>query len=200
MMDIKGLFVWTLGSVIRVIQLISTRKKPFQSLGSWFIGSRVITGFLQLLGSFGSLVFYLFLVSISFVYTSRKLVTMGLSGNTSDKNPKPIYVIKRISDLCEWLLKSVTQWFDQLDHQSSFVCVSVSRITWINWSVIRFSKQIAPNKYQAYKTNEGFIIYINFFLSLTLHYRIGFGQILIQTLMKKIRYQDLHYHQLLKHQ
>ena len=29
MMDIKGLFVWTLGSVIRVIQLISTLKKLF---------------------------------------------------------------------------------------------------------------------------------------------------------------------------
>ena len=114
MMDIKGLFVWILASVIRVIQLISTPKKPFQSLGSWSIGSRVIAGFLQLLGSFGSLVFYLFLVSISFVYTSGKPVTMGLSGNISDKNPKPIYVIKRISGLCEWLLQSVTQWLDQL--------------------------------------------------------------------------------------
>ena len=31
MMDIKGLFVWTLGSVIRVIQLISTLKKLFVS-------------------------------------------------------------------------------------------------------------------------------------------------------------------------
>ena len=41
----------------------------FQSLGSWPIGSRVITGFLQLLGSLGSLVFYLFLVSVSFTVT-----------------------------------------------------------------------------------------------------------------------------------
>ena len=28
--------------------------------------------------------------------------------------------------------------------------------------------------------NEGFIIYIKFFLLLTLHYSVGFGQILIQ--------------------
>ena len=35
-----------------------------QSLGSWPIASGVITRFLQLLGSLGSLVFYLFLVSI----------------------------------------------------------------------------------------------------------------------------------------
>ena len=65
------------------------------------------------------------------------------------KNPKSIYVIKRTSGLCEWLLQSVTQWLDQLDHQSSFVCVSISRITWINGSVIHFSKQIVPNKCQA---------------------------------------------------
>ena len=34
MMDIKGLFVWVLGSVIRVIQLISTLKKLFLSYPS----------------------------------------------------------------------------------------------------------------------------------------------------------------------
>ena len=115
----------------------------FQSLGSWLIGSRVITGFLQLLGSLGSLAFYLFLVSINFAYTSRNPVSMGLDANTSDKNPKPIYLIKSSSGLCEWLLQSVTQWFDQLGHQSSFVCLSFSRITWINGSLIHFSKQIA---------------------------------------------------------
>ena len=36
---------------------------PFQSLGLWPIGSRGITGFLQLLGSLESLIFHLFLVS-----------------------------------------------------------------------------------------------------------------------------------------
>ena len=155
MMDIKGLFVWTLVSVIRVIQLISTLKnylfRTFQSLESWPVGSRVITGFLQLLESLGSLIFYLFLVSISFAYTSWNPMSMGLHANASDKNSKPIYVIKWASGLCEWLLQSLTQWLDQLDHQSSFVCVSVSRITWINGSVIHSSKQIAPNKCQAYR-------------------------------------------------
>ena len=118
---------------MRVIQLISTLKnylfRTFQSLGSRPIGARVITGFLKLLGSLRSLVFYLFLVSISFAYTSRNPVSMGLHANASDKNPKPIYVSKRTSGLCEWLLQSVTQWLYQLDHQSSFVCVSISRIT-----------------------------------------------------------------------
>ena len=55
MVDIKGLFVRTPVSMIRVIQLVSTLKnnlfRNFQSLGS--------------------LAFYLVLVSISFVYTSR---------------------------------------------------------------------------------------------------------------------------------
>ena len=75
----------------------------------------------------------------------------GIRANTSDKNLKPIYVIKRTNGLCEWLLQSVTQWLDQLDHQSSFVCVSISRIIRMNRSVIHFSKQIAPNKCQAYR-------------------------------------------------
>ena len=151
MMDIKCLFVRTLGSVIRVIQLISILKnyflRTFQSLGSWPIGSEVITGFEWL----GSIVFYLLLVSISLGYTSRNPLSMGLHGNASDKNPKPLYVIKPTSGLCEWLLQSVTQWLDQLDHQSTFVCVSISRITWINGSGIHFSKQIAPYKCQAYR-------------------------------------------------
>ena len=155
MKDIKGLFVWTHASVIRVIQLISTLKKfffsTFQSLRSWPIGSRVITEFLQSLGSLGSLVFYLILFSICFAYTSQNPLSMGLRTNTSDKNPKTIYMIKRTSGLCEWLLQSVTQWHGQLDHQCSFACVSVSRITWINGSVIHFSTQIAPNKCQAHR-------------------------------------------------
>ena len=171
-MDIKCLFVWTRGSVMQVIQLISTLKnylfRNFQSLASRPIGSWVIKGFLQLLWSLGSLVFYLFLVSISFTYTSRNPVTMGLRANTSDKNSKPIYVIKRINGLCEWLLQSVTQWLDQLDHQSSFVCVSISRVTWINGSVIHFAKKIAPNKCQTHR-----IKVLSFTLSFTCRYRFS---------------------------
>ena len=114
--------------------------RTFQSLWSWPIGSRVRTGFLQLLGSLELLVFYLFLVSISFAYTSRNPVTMELRASTHDKKSKPIYVIKRTSGLCEWLLQSVTECLDKLHHQSSFVCVSIC-INWINRSVIPF-----PNK------------------------------------------------------
>ena len=45
--------------------------EPFQSLVSWPIGFWVIKGLLQLLGSLGSLIFHLFLVSIGLAYTSR---------------------------------------------------------------------------------------------------------------------------------
>ena len=144
MMDIKGLFVWTLGSVIRVIQLISTLKKLFVSylpitwiMTHWIQGNNRI---LTITWIIWITRFLFILVSISFAHTSHNPVSMGLRANTSDKNLKPIYVIKRTSGLCEWLLQSVTQWLDQLDHQSSFVCVSISRITWINGSVIHFSK------------------------------------------------------------
>ena len=118
--------------------------RTFQSIGSWPIGSRVITEFLKLRGSLRSLVFYLFLVSISFAYTSQNPVRMRLHVNTSDKNPKPIYVIKRTNGLCKWMLQLVTQWLGQLDHQSSFACVSVSRITWINKSLINFFQTNSP--------------------------------------------------------
>ena len=73
----------------------------FQSLGLWLIESKVITGFLQLLGSLGSLVFHLFFALISFSYTREvyekliktknkwKTMSMEFRANTSDKNPTP---------------------------------------------------------------------------------------------------------------
>ena len=133
-MDIKGLFVWKvfvwkIGSVIRAIQLISTRKTIFFVPFNHLDHEPLDLEFWKLLGPLGSLVFYLVLVSISFAYTSRNPVSMGLRASASDKNPKPIYVIKRTSSLREWLLQLVTQWLDQLDDQSSFVCVSICCIT-----------------------------------------------------------------------
>ena len=44
MMAIKGLFIWTLGSVIRGIQLISTLKKPFVAYLSI---TRIMTHWIQ---------------------------------------------------------------------------------------------------------------------------------------------------------
>ena len=121
MMDIKGLFVWTLGSVIQMIQLISKLKKhffcTFQSLRSWPIRSRVITVFLQLLGSRGSLVFYLVLVSISFVYASRNPVSMGLRTKHKLQKADTYKHNQTYKRLVRMLLQSVTQWLDQLDHQ-----------------------------------------------------------------------------------
>ena len=62
--DIKVLFVWTLRSVIQVIQLIWKLKKTFALYlfnhldHGPLIESRVIAGFFQFLGSIGSLVFH----------------------------------------------------------------------------------------------------------------------------------------------
>ena len=96
----------------------------FQSLGSWPIGSRVITGFLQLLGSLGSLVFYLFLVSSSFTYTSRNPVSMGLCANTSDKNPKPIYVIKSTSSF--WMDALISYSMAWSVWSPKFICLYIN--------------------------------------------------------------------------
>ena len=149
MMDMNGLFVWTLGSVIQVIQLISTLNKLFVShlsitwiMTYWIQGNnRILTiTWITCISRF----LFISCLDQFCLDTSWNPMSMGLCTNTSDKNPKPIYVIKRTSSLCEWLLQSVTQWLDQLNHQGSFVCVSISRITWINGLVIHFSKQNSP--------------------------------------------------------
>ena len=58
--DIKGLFVWTLGPVIRVIQLIRKIKnlffRTFESLASWSVRSRLTVAFVRSFGSFFSFV------------------------------------------------------------------------------------------------------------------------------------------------
>ena len=147
MMDIKGLFIRTLGSVIRVTQLISTLKKLFVSYLSitWIMtfwihsNNRVLT--ITRITWITRFLFYLFLVLISFAYTFRNPVSMGLRGNTSDKNLIPTYVIKHTSGLCESLLQSLTQWLDQLDHQSLFVLYQFLTLLRINGSVIHFSNK-----------------------------------------------------------
>ena len=96
----------------------------FQSLGSWPIGSRVITGFLQLLGSLGSLVFYLFFVSSSFAYTFRNPVSMGLRAKTSDKNPKPIYAIKSTSSF--WMAALISYSMAWSVRSPKFICLYIN--------------------------------------------------------------------------
>ena len=167
MMDIKGLFVWTLGSVIRVIQLISTLKKLFVSYLSitwimihWVQGNnRILT-----ITRITSITRFPFISCLDqFCLYFPKSSVKGILRKHKWKNPKSIYVIKRTSGLCEWLLQSVTQWLDQLDRQSSFVCVSVSCI---NGSVIHFSKQIAPDICQEHRMKV-----LSFTLSFSDRYR-----------------------------
>ena len=145
-MDMNGLFVWTLGSVIQVIQLISTLNKLFVLhlsitwiMTYWIQGNNriLIITWITCISRF----LFISCLDQFCLDTSWNPMSMGLCTNTSDKNPKPIYVIKSTGSLCKWLLQSVTQWLDQLNHQGSFVCVSISRITWINRSVKHFSKQ-----------------------------------------------------------
>ena len=149
--DIRVLLVWTLGSEIQVIQQIWKLRKPylfwtFQSFGSWPIESRVIAGFFQSFGTLGSLVFHLFPVLISFGYTTQNSMSVEFWHKGKwEKSEAYNYVIKRTTGSCKWLLLLVTHWMDQLDHQNSFVVVSISRITWTNGYL---SKQIAANKCQ----------------------------------------------------
>ena len=133
-----------------MIQLISTLKKLFVS---YFSITWIMTHLIQANIRILTITRITWITSFLFISCLNQFclyfpISSNNGKSTSEKNPKPIYVIKRTSGWCEWLLQSVTQWFDQLEHQSSFLCVSISRITWINGSVIRFSKQIAPNKCQ----------------------------------------------------
>ena len=157
----------------------------FKSLVSWPIGCRVIIGFLQSLGSLGSLTFHLFLVSISFPYAFRDRMSMEFPRKHKwEKFETYNYVIKSRGGSCEWMsaLINDTHWLSQLDFWVS------SWITWINGSLIHFS--LINTKHIEWR----FISYTKFFLSLTCHYSIGFSQILIQILMKKLGIR------LLKHQ
>ena len=78
--------------------------RTFQSLGSWPIGSRIITRFLQLLGSLASLAFHSFLVSISFSYTSRNPMSMEFPRKHKwEKSETYNYVMKSTSGSCEWM-------------------------------------------------------------------------------------------------
>ena len=117
MMDIQGLFVWTLGSVIRVIQLISTLKKLFVSYLSitgitthWVQGNnRILTitritwitrfPFISCLGQYC-------------LDTSRNPVSMGLHANTGDKNPKPVFDVQAacMNGFSNQLLNGLISW------------------------------------------------------------------------------------------
>ena len=126
--------------------------RTFQSFGSLPIESRVIAGFFQSFGILGSLVFHLFPTLISFGYTTRNSMSVEFPRKDKwEKSEAYNYVIKRTIGSCKWLLLIVTYWMDQLDHQDSFVAVSISRITWTNryGSLIHLSKQIVANKCQA---------------------------------------------------
>ena len=133
MMNITGLFVWTLGSVIQVIQLISTLKnylfRTFQSLWSW---SRAITGFLQLLGSLVSLVFYLFLVSISFSYASQNPVTMGLRANASDKNLKQKSICHQTYKRFVWMAAPISYSMAWSVGSPKFICLCINFSHYLN--------------------------------------------------------------------
>ena len=102
--------------------------RTFQSLGSWPVESRVITGFLQLLGSLGSLVFYLFLVSISFAYTSRNLVSMGFCANTSDKNLKRNQTYKRLV----WMAAPISYSMALSVGSPKFICLYINFSHYLN--------------------------------------------------------------------
>ena len=117
-MDIKGLFVWILGSVIRVIQLISTLKKLFVS---YFSITWIMTHWTQ-----GNI----FLVSISFTYTSQNWVTMGLRASTSDKNPKSIYVIKR--EWFAWMAAPISYSMAWSVGSPKFICLCINFLHYLN--------------------------------------------------------------------
>ena len=129
MLDIKGLFVWSLGSVIRVVQLISTLKKLFVSslsitwiMTQWIQGNNRILTITRITW----ITPFLFISCLDqFSHTFQNPVSMGLRANTSDKNLKPIYVIKRTSGLCEWLLQSVTHFSHFYHLYYVFVIVNI---------------------------------------------------------------------------
>ena len=118
--------------------------RTFQSLGSWLIRSRVITGFLQLLESLGSLVFHLFLSVLPIL---PEIHCQWNSAQTQVTKIRNLWLrnqtYKRLVQMAA-LISCSMAW--SVWSPNAFVWVSISSITWINGSVIHFSKQIASNK------------------------------------------------------
>ena len=127
MTNIKCLFVWTLESVIRVVQLISTPQKLFVShlsitwiMTHWIQGNNTILTITWITW----ITRFLFISCLDqFLPILPEIQRQWLRANTSEKNPKPIYEIKCTSGLCEWLLQLVTQWSVEAPR---FICLCIS--------------------------------------------------------------------------
>ena len=61
-----------------------------------------------------------------------------------DKSKTYNDVIKRTSASCKWLLYSVIQWLNQLDHQSSFVWLSIFLNQGLEWTLLKKSSMSFP--------------------------------------------------------
>ena len=123
-------YFWTLGSVIWVIRLIWTLKKTFvctfQSLESWWpIGSMIITGFLQLLESLGSL-FFLFIPCLDqfFIYFPKSSVN-GISRKYKWQKPKN-YVCNQTYKRLVWMVALIGYSVAWSVASPKFICLCIN--------------------------------------------------------------------------
>ena len=108
--------------------------------------------------SLGSLAFHLFLVSISFVDTSRNPMSMEfLLKKKSEKNPKRIIAwsniqAARVNGCSNQLFNPWISYSMAGPVRSpKFICLGINFSDHLDQRIPDlFSKQIAPNKYQAY--------------------------------------------------
>ena len=170
--DIEGLFVWTRWSVIQAIQLIWKLQNPFVSY-LWLINqsnSRIHSATrISRITRFPFISCF-----VQFRLCSWKHVDgiPALRQVKWDKSKTYNDVIKRTSASCKWLLYSVIQWLNQLDHQSSFVWLSIffkSRVgvnsfkkefyefPWIFWINTRQFPWIVLQKYCFFPVSYRFI-------------------------------------------
>ena len=142
--DIEGLFVWTRWSVIQAIQLIWKLQNPFVSY-LWLINqsnSRIhsATRISRITR------FPFILCFVQFRLCSRKHVDgiPALRQVKWDKSKTYNDIIKRTSASCKLLLYSVIQWLNQLDHQSSFVWLSIFLNQGLEWTLLKKSSMSFP--------------------------------------------------------
>ena len=133
-MNIKGLFVWTLGSVI---QLISILKKLFVSYLSiawimtrWIQGNNRILTITWITG----ITRFLFISCLDqFCLYFPNPVSMGLRADTKDKNPKPVYVIKRTSSL--WMAVLISYSMAWSVGWPKFICLAINFSYYLNQGI-----------------------------------------------------------------
>ena len=154
MMDTKGLFVWTLGSVIRMIKLISTLKKLFVSYLSitcimthWIQDNNSILAITRI----AWITRFLFISCLDqFCLHFPKSSVNGVARKHKWQKSET-YILNRTYKRLVWMAAQISYSMAWSVGSPKFICWCITFSHYLNQRIIDSFFQIAPNKCQAYR-------------------------------------------------